>query len=238
MQDSFATALSPVVYSAKAYSFLDSRRAISSNNRRIREYLDRVIESNKASVASKDLPPGYEEMLQKNDAVISQFVEDAVKHLGSASDIKAEGNFILGVLATVSDLEDPKVVIALQNRVNLSLESFRNARMSFARSALAERNPILASTLQDLEQHLFELATGDESLFRTCSRLWDVNEGIKDQLTLSREIASSMTRHVEELVSSVQEDMSRLRREIAGQNRARTALLASVFLGCPRVSSG
>ena len=231
VQDSFAGALSPVVYSAKAYSYLDSRRAINKNNTRIKEYLNLVTGSEGMSHPGQTPAAGYDEMVGQIDAVISQFVEDAIKHIGSASDIKAEGNFILGILATVSDMEDPKTVISLQNRVNLSLESFHNARMHFDKSAMAERNPILASTLKDLEQRLLELSRGKDSLFETCSSLWEVNEGIKNQLAVSREIASSMTVQVEQLVSAVRGEMSLLRQEMAGRTHARSILMLSVSLG-------
>lgn len=231
VQDTFLSALSPVVYSAKAHSNLDARRAVNLNNVRIKQYLDSISTSEASQSNTGNNSEDYESVLKEVNANTSRFVNDAINNIGSASDIKAEGNFILGILATVPDVEDPKTVIALQNRVNLSLESFRNARLNFEKSALAERNPVLASTLLDLEKRLSELASGEQNLFRISTELLKVNDGIKEQFTESREIASSMTQRVDNLVSAVQEDISKLRQDTADSSRAKRVLLISVSLG-------
>jgi signal transduction histidine kinase/CheY-like chemotaxis protein/HPt (histidine-containing phosphotransfer) domain-containing protein len=231
VQDSFVSALSPVVYSAKAYTSLDSRRTINTNGMRIKEILNSIGSATGDDSSTHSLHLGYEEILAKVDAATSRLVEDAIKNIGSASDIKSDGNLILGILATVSDVEDPYAVIAMQNRVSLSLESFHNARLNFEKSALAERNPILASTLEDLERQLFEISTRENNLFEISIRLREVNEGIKEQFAASREIALSMTRQVENLVAAVQGDVSTLRKEMGAGNRASTVLLTVVSLG-------
>jgi signal transduction histidine kinase/DNA-binding response OmpR family regulator len=230
VQDNFSSALSPVVYTAKAHTNLDARRAINRNNARIKEYLDFVPGSRDAQRSSQGPADGYAEMLAAVDSNTLRFVEDAINNIGSASDIKAEGNFILGILATVADVEDSNTVVALQNRVNVSIESFRNACRNFEKSALAERNPVLASTLKDLELRLSQLSSGDENLFRICTRMLEVNEGIKQRFAESRELASSMTPQVDNLVSAVQSDMSALKREMDQRNRGQSALLVAVSL--------
>ena len=229
VQDTFASVLSPLVYSARAHTNLDAHRAVNVNRTRIKEFLDAV--SAGGSAPSRSETGGNETVFADVDATTSRFVEEAITNMGSASDIKAEGNFILGVLATVSDIEDPKTVIYLQNRVNLSLETFRNACMNFEKSALAARNPILATSLNDSQKRLAELAVGEDNLFRICSSLLEVNEGIRALFAESRGIASAMTRQVDDLVSTVQKDMSSLRQETAETNRAEAILLLSVSIG-------
>ncbi|MHC1741814.1 MAG: response regulator [Syntrophobacteraceae bacterium] len=231
VQENFVSALSPVVYGARAYTNLDARRVVNRNKARIREHLDAAVASSSRTPDQQASRETSEAMLAAVEANTSRFVEDAIKNIGSASDIKAEGNFILGVLATVSDVEDPKSVITLQNQVSASLESFRNARLSFDKSDLAERNPILADTLGNLELRLFDLSAGERNLFRTCTSLLEVSEGIKQRFTESREIASSMTRQVDNLVVAVRESMSALKLEMVDKNRKQTILLIFVSLG-------
>jgi signal transduction histidine kinase/CheY-like chemotaxis protein/HPt (histidine-containing phosphotransfer) domain-containing protein len=231
VQESFASAHSPLLYGAKANTSLDARRTININTIRIKAYLDAVSGAKKSPADGQNPHSGYEETLATVNSNTSRFVEDAIRNIGAASDIKADGNFVLGILATVSDVEDPKAVVALRNRVNLSLESFRNARLNFEKSALAERNPILTSTLRDLELRLVGLSSGEENLFQIRTRLLEVNEAIKIQFSGSREIASSMTRQVDKLVSTVQGEMSELRRKMTEQNRSKSVLLIGVSLG-------
>ncbi len=233
VQENFTSALSPVVYGAKAYTNLEARRAVTRNKARIREYVDAVVSSPSTPVKRDQQRPHEtsDAMQAAVEASTSQFVEDAIKNIGSASDIKAEGNFILGILATVSDVEDPKSVITLQNQVRTSLESFRNARLLFDKSDLATRNPILADTLRSLELRLQDLSTGEKNLFRTCTKLLEVNEGIKQSFAESREIASFMTLQVDDLVAAVRESMSVLKLEMVDKNRKQTILLIFVSLG-------
>ncbi len=230
VQENFASALSPVVYGAKAVAHIDARRVINRNKTRIREVLDSALSPSTGPSASRPLRKNYEDMVEEVEHNTSRFVDAALKNIGSASDIKAEGNFVLGVLATVSDVEDPKTVAALHNQVSVALQSFRNARLSFETSDLAERNPVLADTLKDLEERLFELSTGEGNLFFTCGSLLEVNESIRQRFAESREIAASMTRQVESLVGAAREEMAAIKQQMVDKNRAQTILLISVSL--------
>ncbi len=226
VQDAFDAALSPVVYSAKAHANLEARRSLNFTRARIKKYIDGF--PGQGEQKSSD---DYEQMMTDVASKTSSFIQEAATNIGSASDIKAEGNYILGILGTISDIKDSNSVIALQNRVNVSVELFHGACLNFTKSSLAERNPVLVSSLNELEQQIFELTTGRKNLFRICSLLLEIGEGTEKQFTECQRIASDMTSQVDGLVSSVQDEMSALREEMAAKNRRKTLLLILISLG-------
>ena len=231
VQDAFAMALSPVVYSTKAMINLDARRMMNRINTLLAEHSDHM-ERPAGAPGSMTLVEDYKERLATVDSELLRFVDEGVKNIGAASDVKAEGNFILGALAALSDIKDDNVLLALQNRVNLSLTSFSNACRAFGESPLAERNPVLVQTLADIEQQIQGIASGDHNLFNTCSNLIIVGGSVRSRLAESREVASSLTQQVEALVALVQKDVTGLRQEMIHSNNAKSALLVVMCLGC------
>ncbi|MFP5213852.1 MAG: histidine kinase dimerization/phospho-acceptor domain-containing protein, partial [Acidobacteriota bacterium] len=231
VQDRFVSALTPVIHGAKAYTNLEARRTVNRNGVLIREYLESC---DPLAIGPHGGQPNVDssaQVLEKVEASTLSFVEDALRGIGSASDIKAEGNSIFGILATAFYVEDSKSLVVLQNRVNLSIESFQTASSNFEKSHIAEKNPLLVSTLRELEQRIVELLTGDQNIFQVSSELIEVNQGIRDRFSRSREVASSMTSLVGTLVAAVQGDMSGLRQEMASRNHTESILLVVVSLG-------
>ncbi|QKQ27758.1 hypothetical protein [Candidatus Reidiella endopervernicosa] len=97
---------------------------------------------------------------------IAHFVETMVLDMKSAMDIKAEGNLIFALLATVAEVEGMEALLGIEERFKRSRALFKAAAISFGGGALAKRNPILADNVESIEQQLSAFGDGQGSLFR------------------------------------------------------------------------
>jgi len=168
--------------------------------------------------------------LQSTQSTIAGFVDQSVKDMGYALNIKAEGNLLFALLTAAADADSHQSVSALQDRFKRSRTTFMTSAGEFLNSQLSLRNPILAGNVKNIEEQLHAL--GDSS-----GNLFDIRRGqltafseIEQLLSINRDIAAQLKQHVEQLVEDVQIQATGLGIQLQRSRGVHRALLILVFL--------
>lgn len=168
--------------------------------------------------------------LKSAESTIAGFVDQSVKDMGYALDIKAEGNLSFALLAAVADADSQESVSGLQDRFKRSRTAFLISSNDFLRSPLSQRNPILADNVAGIENRLLDLGEGPDNLFDIRRAQLNVHAQIRQLLDSNRNIAGQLKQHVEQLLEEVQAEASGLGVQLDRSRGLNRALLILVFL--------
>ena len=168
--------------------------------------------------------------VENTESTIAEFVAQAVKDMGYALDIKAEGNLLFALLTAVADVDSRESVSVLQDRFKRSLATFLASAKDFLNSQLSRRNPILADNVAEIERQLQLLGDGPENLFDIRRGQLTAQAQIQQLLASNRDVAAELKQHVEELVADVRAQATALSSQLQQSRGADRVLLVLVFL--------
>lgn len=180
--------------------------------------------------AQDALAQHFSTALQTAQSTIADFVEQSVKDMGYALDIKAEGNLLFALLTAVADADSRETVSNLQDRSKRSRATFRKSSIEFLNSQLSRRNPILAGNVEDIEKRLQALVEGPENLFDIRREQLAAHVQINKLLASNRSVAAQLKQQVERLVEEVQDQATSLSVQLERSRGVNRALLVLVFL--------
>ena len=183
----------------------------------------------------KWLEPHLVEYLRENldqiRSAVLALIEQMVRNMGYALDIRAEGNLLFAVLAAVTEANDSDSLLALQDRFKRSHDIFRIAAETFRVSELARRNPVLADNVANIEQRLVAFGEGGRSVFVVRQNILNLSGQIQRWLADSRRIAKAVTDQIDGLVGRVQTDAETLQTALVASQKARSWALMWVCGG-------
>jgi signal transduction histidine kinase len=157
---------------------------------------------------------------------IVRLIDMAVKEGGVSTEIRALGIHVISLLNTVAVLESAEAVYETRVGFDRSFDALRDALGAFEKSALAQRNPILAGNLRKIEEDLIRLRHGDMDPFaRRTSELSLLNE-IENRLAEGREVSSRLTRKVNQLVTGIMVDVEQLGFDADRQRMTNSTIIA------------
>ena len=191
---------------------------------RFREALSRAIATAKSNLSQR-----FSDVLQKTQSSLTGLVDQAVKDMSYALDIKAEGNLLFALLTAAADSNSQERVSTLQDRFKRSLNTFLISTNEFLKSELSLRNPILAGNVKNIEGRLQELGEGSNNLFSIRRELLTTISEIELFLSTSREIAATLNLQIEDLVNDVQSQVSILSKQLERNRGAYRTFLVLVF---------
>ncbi len=183
-----------------------------------------------AARARSALAQGFADAEHTASTSVSEFVDKAVRDMGYALNIKAEGNLLFALLTAVAEADTRASVASLQDRFNRSRDTFQHTAVDFQNSSLALRNPILANSVTDIEKRLRAFGEGADSLFEIRRDQLRVRLQIDQLLANNRAVAAQLNREVERLVNEVQTDAANLGLRMEKSRGAKRLLLILVFL--------
>jgi diguanylate cyclase (GGDEF)-like protein/PAS domain S-box-containing protein len=203
----------------------NQRSARSRRDPKYEEVLTRAVAGAQGALARR-----FSTVLKTAQSTIADFVEQSVKDMGYALDIKAEGNLSFALLTAVADTNSRESVSSLQDRFKRSRATFRISANEFLNSKLSLRNPILAGNVAGIERRLQVLGEGPENLFDIRREQLLVHSQIEQLLASNRSVAAQLKQQVEQLVEEVQDQAARLGVQLEKSRGANRALLVLVFL--------
>jgi signal transduction histidine kinase len=183
--------------------------------------LDQQVERQRHSILDDHRRVGRE-----TRQTIVRLINMAVKEGGVSTEIRALGIHVISLLNTVAVLASAEAVYEMRVGFDRSFEALRDALGAFEKSALAQRNPILAGNLRKIEADLIHLRHGDMDPFaRRTSELSLLNE-IEDRLAEGREVSSRLTRKVNQLVTGIMADVEQLGIDAERQRLTSSTIIA------------
>ena len=182
------------------------------------------------AVTKYELELRLREASQTAGSTIADFVSRSVKDMGTALDIKAEGNLLFALLTAAADADSRENVSGLQDRFKRSRATFVTSARDFLNSPLSRRNPILAENVAGIEKQLRALGDGPENMFDTRRGQLAAQAEIERLLASNRDVAALLKHHVEQLVEEVQAQASGLSGKLQESRGANRTLLVLVFL--------
>jgi signal transduction histidine kinase len=157
---------------------------------------------------------------------IVRLINMAVNEGGVSTEIRALGIHVISLLNTVAVLESAEAVYEMRVGFDRSFDALRDTLGAFEKSALAQRNPILASNLRKIEEDLVQLRHGEMDPFaRRASELSLLNE-IANRLAEGREVSSRLTRKVNQLVTGIMADVEQLGLDADRQRLTNSTIIA------------
>ncbi len=157
---------------------------------------------------------------------IVRLIDMAVKEGGVSTEIRALGIHVISLLNTVAVLESTEAVYEMRVGFDRSFDALRDALGAFEKSALAQRNPILAGNLRKIEEDLGHLRHGDMDPFeRRTSELSLLNE-IANRLAEGRKVSNRLTLKVNQLVSGIMADIEQLGSDADRQRLINSTIIA------------
>jgi signal transduction histidine kinase len=157
---------------------------------------------------------------------IVRLINMAVKEGGVSTEIRALGIHVISLLNTVAVLESAEAVYEMRVGFDRSFDALRDALGAFEKSALAQRNPILAGNLRKIEEDLVQLRHGDMNPFeRRTGELSLLNE-IANRLAEGREVSNRLTLKVNQLVTGIMADVEQLGFDADRQRLTNSTIIA------------
>ncbi len=169
--------------------------------------------------------------LDRVQSNVLTLIEQMVRNLGYALDIRGEGNLLFAVLATVAEANNADNLVVLQDRFKRSYGIFRIAAETFRVSELARRNPLLADNVTNIEKRLAVFGEGENSLFVTRREILSLEDRIQRLLADGRRIAKAVTDQIDGLVGRVQADTETLQTALTARQHALEWMLVWVCSG-------
>ncbi|MDM8522843.1 SpoIIE family protein phosphatase [Desulfococcaceae bacterium HSG8] len=213
--------VSPLLYGTSSLTSLFGKRAAR-----------RSISSVKKLLKSDDKDASYKETSKLIRKSISELTDSAMKEMGYASDIKAEGNLLVSLLITASDVDRMETLTDLHSRFKQSFSSFRHAAAVFRKGALAQRNPILAGNVDEIDKRIAAFDEGESSIFEIQREVISNNRHISKELSGAHRVATNMTKEINRLVAGVQADLNRLHTDTSENTKASRFILIVICGGC------
>jgi signal transduction histidine kinase/ActR/RegA family two-component response regulator len=192
--------------------------------------LDALLDEQIARV-QESLKAHYDTELQEIRTSVSELVEQVVRDLEYAHGIKAEGNLLLALLATVAEVDGLDTLASLQDRFKRSRAGFREAVNAFGPSALAQRNPVLAEHVRGIETRLWAFGEGDDNVFAIRREILELENASKALLNQGRGVAKNLTEQINNLLGRVQTETATLQTDLARRRSAQEAVLILVCVG-------
>jgi diguanylate cyclase (GGDEF)-like protein/PAS domain S-box-containing protein len=168
--------------------------------------------------------------LKTAESTIAAFVDQSVKDMGYALDIKAEGNLSFALLSAVADADSYESVSSLQDRFKRSRAAFLISLNDFLGSRLSQRNPILAGNVAGIESRVLVLGEGPDNLFDVRRAQLNLHAQLRELLASNRHTTAQLKQDVEQLVEDVQGEASGLGVQLDRSRGLNRALLIMVFL--------
>ena len=187
--------------------------------------LEQAIERAHDTVAEQ-----FSKAIQMTQSSIASFVDQSVKDMEYALDIKAEGNLLFALLTAAAEADSRESVSALQDRFKRSRATFLVSSGEFLNSQLSLRNPILAGNVKGIEAQLHTFGDGPGNLFDIRLAQLAAFTEIAQLLAINRDIAAQLNQQVEQLVEEVQLQATGLGNQLERSRGANRALLVLVFL--------
>jgi diguanylate cyclase (GGDEF)-like protein/PAS domain S-box-containing protein len=168
--------------------------------------------------------------LKTAESTVAAFVDQSVKDMGYALDIKAEGNLSFALLSAVADADSYESVSSLQDRFKRSRAAFLISLNDFLGSRLSQRNPILAGNVAGIESRVLVLGEGPDNLFDVRRAQLNLHAQLRELLASNRHTTAQLKQDVEQLVEDVQGEASGLGVQLDRSRGLNRALLIMVFL--------
>ena len=211
-------------------TFRATRSAPRRNKVYLRDLRFEALLAQAVKSAQDNLSKQFSHALQRTQTSIAGLVEQSVKDMGQALDIKAEGNLLFALLTAASDADSRENVSTLQDRFKRSRVTFLVSANEFLKSELSLRNPILAGNVKSIEERLRILGDGSDNLFDIRREQLAVLSEIEQLLSTSRNVAANLNQQVEQLVQEVQNQAAELTVQLEKSRGIYRALLVLVFL--------
>lgn len=175
----------------------------------VAELLEEV--ENMRSAADAQWRKMLAQMIRHVRQALPERVAESGSQLTHALNIKAEGNLLVAILTSTAEVDELGSLAALRHRFNRSLAAFRAAAEGFSVGPLAQRNPILADNVAELERRLASSARDPNGLFELRRQQLRLAVTIEAQVAQARGIASGLTREIGRIVSGMKREV-----EVAG----------------------
>jgi len=161
---------------------------------------------------------------------IIALTEQTNRELDYALNIKAEGNLLFALLNTIPDIKQIEKTFQLQQRFKNSYDSFHLAVSSFTSSRLSKRNPILAASIEGIDQRLALLGQGEQSLFLLRQEQLQTHANIEQLLDSNSSSVARLKKQVNLLVQEVRNNARSLGSKLETSQRFHNKILLSVFI--------
>ncbi len=217
----FADTVSPVMYGTSSLTSLLGKRT----GRQISSAIKDLSKAEKTDSA-------YDEAAKSAQKSISELTENAIREMGYALDIKSDGSLLFALLHAGAETDRTETLTDIRSRFKNAHSSFRQAAAIFKNSNLAQRNPILAENVYELDKRISDLGEGENSVFELRGLLISLREDIRQNLSESREFATRMTRQINNLVLGVQVDMTNLQKSTKESKHTGESVLLLICAGC------
>ena len=214
-------ALNPLVDGASSLTNLFAKRSGRQNAAAVKQ----LAELNTPQSA-------YAETAQRVKSAFLQLADVAIRELGYAFDIKAEGNLLIALLRAATRAESKYTVVNLFNHFKRALGALHNAIIVFQTSELAERNPVLVASVSEIGARLTALGTGGkDTIFNLRTAELEIIAHTRTLLENHRRQATQLTDHANALVAQVQENVAYAQHVMANKQAVSAFILVVVCLG-------
>ena len=215
--------VAPVVYGVSSLTNLLGKRTV----RRISSSVKKLKKTEQT-----ELDSSVKKTVSLTRKSISELMKNALRDIGYASDIKAEGNVIFSLLVAAADADEIETLTDIRNRFKHSFSVFRQAVTIFNKSPLAERNPILAGNVREIDKSITALGQGENSIFAIRGDIISNSEQLRNSLSETHEISTRMTRQIDELVAEVQAEVRLVHIKAKESKKASESILILICCGC------
>jgi signal transduction histidine kinase len=183
--------------------------------------LDEQVERERDALLDKHRRVG----LETRQSIV-RLIDMAVKEGGVSSEIRALGIHVISLLKTVAVLDSVEAVYEMRVGFDRSFDALRDALGAFEKSALAQRNPILAGNLRKIEEDLVHLRHSDMNPFaRRAGELSLLNE-TENQLAEGRKVSIRLTRKVNQLVTGIMANVEQVGIDADRQRLTNSTIIA------------
>ena len=203
-RDSASPELSELI--RMATELRDMRNVGDDDLKRFVRRLDEQVKRERRAIVDEHRRVGLE-----TRQTIVQLINQAVNEGGVSTEIRALGTHVISLLNAVAVLESAEAVYEMRVGFDRSFDALRDALWAFEKSALAQRNPILAGNLRKIEEDLIQLRHGDMDPFARRTGELSLLSEIANRLVEGREVSRQLTRKVNQLVSTIMADVEQLR---------------------------
>ena len=199
-------------------SRLDAIQALGDFMKRITKVID--VKINRIDDFAKEAQTAFNES-------IDELMNGAVKDMGYALNIKAEGTLLISLFSAAMDVYKMDQLSNIQSLYRRSKNTFHQAAEIFRSSVLAKRNPVLAESVSNIETRIFAFGDSKESIFSIRQKEISLRNTSSQLMQKNRQITNRMTRDIALLVEKVNKDVAYLQTNMKlGQKTGNSVLIA------------
>lgn len=210
----FLDTISPVVYGVSSINRLFGKRLAREFDRDLKTVL-------RNNPSAQDL----DSLRERSRTAVTTYMDQTAQEMGAVLDIKAEGNLLFALLTATAETERIDALTNLLERFRRSNQLFGEATQSFLQSALAQRNPILASNLSRIQNQVNDFESAKDNLFSLRQRLLSNQREMDQLLAVNPQVAGRLATQVEQLLDSLEQQTDVLHKVIVQQRDTNNALL-------------